>query len=766
MASEQNVPLTIPSGVVKTRSGEGAKGRWADTRNMRFVDGKPQKRAGYEKLNTTVFDGRARGMMAWNTVKGKPLYALGTNLRLYGSTDGEDIFNITPLRFNNTFEDAFSTTDGSGIISLEYTAHGLSAGDLIRFYGNSWNGGSKIGGVTLAQEYEVESVTDTDNVELIRNDDKADLTDPFTTDGTTTCTVTDAAHGAATGDMAYFSGSSAVGGQTPDGEYEITVVDDDSYTITLGGTASAATGGGAVTRYFIDKATSTVASGGGKVNYILRETDPFSVSDGSTVLVVTHTAHGALYNDMVVISGADAVGGQDVNGERRIIEVIDADSYKLRMDGAASSTGTGGGSVLLEYEISTGSIDRILAERGYGEGSYGVGAYGSADLLLDPVYYEPRFWSLSKEGGNMVAGVIAGGVYYWDSTAAGRAEVIPDAPDDIRYAFQTEERHLHVLGVDGDPLLMAWASVNSVNEWTPTSTNTANSGRRVNKGSALIAGTPVSNGVNLIWTDTACYIHQFTGSQFVYDTRLESENAGLIGPGAFAIAPDGVFWMSQSRFLMWNGTVIDVPRSEEISDWVFAQILDSQKTKCWAHYDAVNNSIDFYFVPNGRRELLPNGEPVSYVTLNLDDYSWCLGEEARTTGATFNTGAQNPYRCGLDGYVYKHETGLDHDGVAAESWIKLAPLDLSSGGVSMEVFGFDPDMKRQVGDVEITIETYDRNPATVVETEVETFSEDTEMVDFRIAGRRASLLLKQTVLAGDFALDTPQLLVQRTGKKR
>ena len=75
------------------------------------------------------------------------------------------------------------------------------------------------------------------------------LTNPFTTSsGLPTVTVADVAHGAITGDWVTYSGATAVGGLTLNGEYQITVIDVDSYTITAGSNASStATGGGTVT---------------------------------------------------------------------------------------------------------------------------------------------------------------------------------------------------------------------------------------------------------------------------------------------------------------------------------------------------------------------------------------------------------------------------------------------------------------------------------------------------------------------------------------
>lgn len=75
------------------------------------------------------------------------------------------------------------------------------------------------------------------------------LTDPFTTvSGSTTVTVTDANGGYINGDSVTFSGASAVGGLTLNGEFQITYFTGDTYTIQSSSAASSsATGGGSVT---------------------------------------------------------------------------------------------------------------------------------------------------------------------------------------------------------------------------------------------------------------------------------------------------------------------------------------------------------------------------------------------------------------------------------------------------------------------------------------------------------------------------------------
>jgi hypothetical protein len=62
---------------------------------------------------------------------------------------------------------------------------------------------------------------------------------------TPTVTVTQAAHGLATGDTITLAGAAAVGGITPSGAYQVTVLTLNTYTITHGSNAtSTATGGG------------------------------------------------------------------------------------------------------------------------------------------------------------------------------------------------------------------------------------------------------------------------------------------------------------------------------------------------------------------------------------------------------------------------------------------------------------------------------------------------------------------------------------------
>ena len=86
--------------------------------------------------------------------------------------------------------------------------------------------------------------------------------DPFTGNGTTTVTVTAPSHGGITGDFVTFSGVTGTYASLLNGEFQITVVNTNSYTITVASTIPAgATGGSAVSAaYQINVGPETVVA--------------------------------------------------------------------------------------------------------------------------------------------------------------------------------------------------------------------------------------------------------------------------------------------------------------------------------------------------------------------------------------------------------------------------------------------------------------------------------------------------------------------------
>jgi hypothetical protein len=71
--------------------------------------------------------------------------------------------------------------------------------------------------------------------------------------------------------------------------------------------------------------------------------DPFTTTNGSSLVAVESTAHGLTQGSTVTIAEADPVGGLDLNGTFPIITITDADNYVIDTDTEATSGATGGG---------------------------------------------------------------------------------------------------------------------------------------------------------------------------------------------------------------------------------------------------------------------------------------------------------------------------------------------------------------------------------------------------------------------------------------
>ena len=103
-------------------------------------------------------------------------------------------------------------------------------------------------------------------------------------------------------------------------------------------------------------------------------TDPFATTSGSTTVTVTDTGHNAddgtyvTFKDATTTNGIDATKLNRTEGYR--LTYIDADSYTITVDTAATSTGSGGGtSAKAEYQISPGA-EVFTFTAGWGSGTW------------------------------------------------------------------------------------------------------------------------------------------------------------------------------------------------------------------------------------------------------------------------------------------------------------------------------------------------------------------------------------------------------------
>src|SRR5215203_4478065 len=194
-------------------------------------------------------------------------------------------------------------------------------------------------------------------------------------------------------------------------------------------------------------------------------TNAFSTTNGGSNVVVAHTAHGKVINQRVTYGTASTVGGLNMNGEWEIVSV------------------------------PPGLVDPSQGF-GWGVGGWGEGTWGtprtSSNILIEPYY-----WSLSNFGKLLLAAPFLGVLYSWDPTTTptprATAVGVAEAPGAMRGFFVTPERFVVAYGASEDTgiavdhMLLRWCSQADMDDWTPTSTNTANS-RRLTVGKKIMGG--------------------------------------------------------------------------------------------------------------------------------------------------------------------------------------------------------------------------------------------------------------------------------------
>lgn len=493
-------------------------------------------------------------------------------------------------------------------------------------------------------------------------------------------------------------------------------------------------------------------------------TNPFSAVFGSKIVTINHANHGLVQvGDVVVFSDATAGSGITIDGEYEVYNVIDIDTYQIVHSTEASSTVSGfGGTVSYGYEIAKGETDAALAN-GFGVGGYGEEEYGTPRVSAS-VQLEPRTWFPSRYGNSVLTCYNGSPLYHLVYTDEARAQKVSNSPKMLALVV-TAERYIFALGADPiggdtiDPMLVRWPDVDDYTDWTPVSTNTANA-RRLQSGSELIAGAALSAYVTLVWSDTSLYVFQFTGSSFVYDSRLAGENCGLAGPHATCVVDDTAYWMSPRGFHFYNGQVNEIPGSENIRKFVVEAFNSLQLKKSFCAYFGQFREI-WWVYPSLTKE------PDRYVSVNVDTFVWAIGTIDRTAFCIHRSEEAAPLMFGTNSHIYLHEAGeKDDDGLPMNAWIETGIMKMGNGRDTMHVQGFIPDMDRQTGDLELTLSARDHPKGTEIDTQTVTIGELDEISDLRVSGRHVSFHLSSNELGGDFRMGTNSVEVKLGGRAR
>ena len=594
-------------------------------------------------------------------------------------------------------------------------------------------------------------------------------TNPFTTtSGSTTVLVTIANHGAFEGDFVTFSGASAVGGLTLNGEFQIiNVITSATFTITAASAASSsATGGGSVTAVFqintgLDTTLYANGWGAGTWGGILSGTSvTFTGSISGTTLTVS-----------AVVSGTLAVG-QLITGTGVSVSPPGSNATYI----TALGTGTGGVGTYTVGVSQTVSSRTMNAISGTGWGAASNTQVAGTRL---------RLWSSDNFGQNFIINPRDAGIYYWaNSGGLGTRAVIlsslagaSDVPGVARQIIVSDlDRKVIAFGCSDiitgvqDRLLIRWSDTENPADWTPTETNSAG-GIRIPTGSEFISAVETKQEI-LVWSDDSVHSLRYVGPPFEYSI-VRIGMTSLVAPNAVVSANDIVFWMGQNGFFQWDGRLFGLPCS--VKDFVFNDINLNQAEKITAGSNMSYNEV-WWFYPTA-----DSSENNRYVLYNYNEKVWSVGTIVRT--AWIDRGIEDfPRAASVDGYVYFHEIGQD-DGSTnpyspIEAYVESAPVEIGEG----EQFGFAwrmiPDLTFRNSSaanptVNFILEAQDytgqdftqsqnNNTTRTATFPVEQFTNQTY---FRLRGRMMSLRVESDGVGVAWRLGVPRVDIRSDGRR-
>lgn len=562
-----------------------------------------------------------------------------------------------------------------------------------------------------------------------------------TTNGSNVVTVDHTAHGQKVGDWVTLTAETAVADVLVRGNFLIdTLPDADSYTIIA---ASAAT-------------SST--TGGGDVEFIyyrfLLDPDPIATVDGSSIVTIADAANLCAEGDTVIFDAVADVGGIVLDGPYVILSAT-VDGYEIDAGTVATSTTTGGGSeVYVENEITGGLVSTIQGQ-GYGVGLYGMGPYGtprstSVTLML-------RSWALASYGEWLLANPRGGYIYVWDPAVGGRAVRLYGSPAALSF-FVTTERYIVALGTDGDSMRIAWADQLDPTAWIATPSNTANESRKVLGGSFLVSGTQVRNQTSIIWTDRAAFLHQWRSDDYVFTTTLLADRCGILGPNAYTVEGEVVYWWGDGHFWKWDGAITEVA-SDDIQEWFFRRINREQNTKIVMGSIAAFGEVITLYQDRDEDEI------GHYLLYNCQKGIWSAGTLQRTAWVD-RTLFVNPMATDASGAIFDHEVGLDAADEPLEAWITAAPMDIDTGDETLDILGFLPDLARQTGTLSLYVLVRERAEDTPDSLGPFNIQAQGAMLDLRANGHMAGYKLESNELGGDFRIGVCRVEVQPGGARR
>jgi len=645
--------------------------------------------------------------------------------------------------------------------------------------------GSDFLGLGTELKYYIEEGQTFNDITPIRNTTSAGDVTFAATNGSTTITITDPAHGANENDFVTFSGAATLGGTITAAilniEYKIvTIISSNSYTITASVAANGSdTGNGGssvVGTYQLNTGLNTTVGGTGW---------GAGQWSGTTSGALSTQLNEALDDSETAVDVDDETGMNTANDVILVddeLMLVSATTDDNTMTVARGHSGTAA-ATHADNTLVRLAVGNVLATDDF------VG-WGSAASITVPGA-QIRLWSHDNFGEDLLLNARDSGIFYWDrtnglgnravelSTAFSGQTSVPQIAKQILVSDQ--DRHVIAFGCDGfganssatqgngvqDPLLIRFSSQENPVDFFPTATNTAGD-LRLGGGSTFVQAVETKQQI-LCFTNKTLHAMKFIGPPFTFGLQELSKNITIMSPAAAIAIEDAVFWMGVDTFYLYaSGQTQQLPCT--VKDKVFLDFNFDERDKVHAGVNSEFSEILWFYPTKDSTEI------DAYVAYNYIEKVWYYGTLARQ--AWLDRGIRTLPMATGGQYLYNHEVGFDDDGSAMTSFIESAPIDIGDGDKFVFLKRVIPDVTFDGStsvnpDVSFTMKAKNFPGSNFNETTqgatqrsaTSPIEQFTEKLDYRLRGRSFALRIDSTSLGTKYKLGTPRVDIRQDGRR-
>lgn len=596
---------------------------------------------------------------------------------------------------------------------------------------------------------------------------------PFTTVNlSTTVTVTDSTGGWVNGDYVTYSGATAVGGLTLNGEYQLTSVGTSATTYTIQSATAAtssATGGGSsvVAAYQINvgPATSVPIVGWGAGGWGL---GTWGVGASSSFSI-------RLWSQM-------NFGDDLIFGPRQGAIYYWANSSGLSSRGVLLSS-TGG-----TVTFTNASPTVVTATISFSDGT-GL-EFAATSSLPTGISAATTYYVSNTSGLTFKLTDSAGTLINTTSTGTGvYISKIVDVPSVQNYILVSDaSRFVFAFGCNDygsatqNQMLLRWSDQENATQWTPAATNQAGS-LQLSHGSQIITALQARQEI-LVYTDSSLYSLQYQGPPAVWGSQLLGDNISIAGENAVALASGTAYWMGVDKFYKYDGRVQTLRC--DLRQYIYNDINLDQASQFFASTNEGFNEVWFFYCSAASSTI------DRYVIFNYFENNgegvWYYGNMVRT--AWIDSGLRNyPMAATAINNIVYHENGVDDNStttpVAINAIIETAEFDIDDG----DSFGF---VRRILPDITFSGSNGTNTPqvtmtlipmqnsgsgannpqsvggesyASIQRIATAPIEEFTGQVYIRVRGRQMILKIESNQIGTQWQLGSPRLDIRADGRR-